>query len=188
MVRVHRTHRSGAGAVLLWSVAVYGLATVVFGLSRNFALTFACLALTGAADTVSMVIRNVIRQLTTPDHLRGRMTSVEHGVLHGRPAARRTRGRAGREPWGAPFSVVTGGLGCLLAVARGGGAHAGAAALPARLACADARRSRRVTRRAGRGTWVARGRGVSVSSHRFTRRRLTATSNEPVSLHAPARP
>src|SRR5262249_5919629 len=46
------------GPVLLAWVAVYGAATVVFGLSRSFALTFLCLAMTGAADTVSVVIRN----------------------------------------------------------------------------------------------------------------------------------
>ena len=85
------------GPTLLWAVAGYGLATVVFGLSRSFWLTFACLTLTGATDTVSMVIRNIVRQLETPDRLRGRMIGRQHGVLHGRTAARRARGRRGRE-------------------------------------------------------------------------------------------
>ncbi|MEP7028772.1 MAG: MFS transporter, partial [Candidatus Eisenbacteria bacterium] len=62
------------GRVLLLAVGVYGLATVVFGFSHMFWVTFACLAVTGAADTVSMVLRNVIRQLATPDRMRGRMT------------------------------------------------------------------------------------------------------------------
>src|SRR5439155_11180336 len=47
------------GRTLLWAVGGYGLATVVFGFSRSFWLTFACLAMTGATDTVSMVIRNI---------------------------------------------------------------------------------------------------------------------------------
>src|SRR5439155_10431886 len=64
------------GRVLLVAVAAYALATVVFGFSRHFWLTFGCLAATGAGDTVSMVFRNVIRQLETPDHLRGRMVGV----------------------------------------------------------------------------------------------------------------
>src|SRR5439155_11882256 len=64
------------GAAVLWSVLGYGLATIAFGLSRAFWLTFVCLALTGVTDTVSMVIRNVIRQMNTPDSMRGRMTSV----------------------------------------------------------------------------------------------------------------
>ena len=90
-------HIDRRGPTLLWAVAGYGLATVVFGLSRSFWLTFACLALTGATDTVSMVIRNIIRQLETPDRLRGRMIGRQHGVLHRRTAARRVRGRRGRE-------------------------------------------------------------------------------------------
>ena len=89
-----------AGQVLLWAIGVYGLATVVFGLSHLFLLSFVCLALTGAADTVSMVIRNLVRQLTTPDSMRGRMTSVNM-ISSGRTAAWRTRGRARRERVGA---------------------------------------------------------------------------------------
>ena len=73
------------GLTLLWAVAVYGAATVVFGLSRSFWLTFACLAATGAADTVSMVIRNIVRQLETPDRLRGRMIGVNMVFFMGGP-------------------------------------------------------------------------------------------------------
>src|SRR5262249_19791869 len=51
------------GETLIWAVAGYGLATVVFGVSRSFWLTFFCLAMTGATDTVSMIIRNIVRQL-----------------------------------------------------------------------------------------------------------------------------
>ena len=57
----------------------------MFGLSRSFWLTFVCLALTGATDTVSMVIRNIIRQLETPDRLRGRMTGVNMVFFMGGP-------------------------------------------------------------------------------------------------------
>ena len=73
------------GLTLLWAVAGYGVATVVFGLSRTFWLTFACLALTGATDTVSTVIRNIIRQLETPDRLRGRMTGINMVFFMGGP-------------------------------------------------------------------------------------------------------
>ncbi len=48
------------GQVLLWAIAVYGVATVLFGFSTVFLLSFLCLAITGAADTVSMVIRNLV--------------------------------------------------------------------------------------------------------------------------------
>ena len=73
------------GLVLLVSIAVYGAATVAFGVSRAFWLTFACLAATGAADTVSMVFRNLIRQIETPDRLRGRMVGVNMVFFMGGP-------------------------------------------------------------------------------------------------------
>ena len=84
MVRiVDRIERQGL--VLLWSVALYSLATVVFGVSHAFWLTFGCLAMVGAADTVGTVLRNVIRQLATPDRLRGRMTSINMVFFMGGP-------------------------------------------------------------------------------------------------------
>ena len=105
------------GPVLLWAVAMYGAATVGFGSSRTFWLTFACLALTGAADTVSMVFRNVIRQLETPDRLRGRMIGVNMIFFIGGPQLGEGEAGAVANWFGAPFSVITGGLGCLIAVA-----------------------------------------------------------------------
>ncbi len=116
MVRaIHRIERRGA--VLLWAVAVYGLTTVAFGFSRVFALTFLCLALSGAADTVSMVIRQVVRQLTTPDHIRGRMTSVNMVFFMGGPQLGELEAGLVAGAFGAPVSVITGGLGCIAAVA-----------------------------------------------------------------------
>ncbi len=104
------------GPTLLWAVAAYGAATVLFGLSRSFWLSFLALALTGASDTVSMIIRNTIRNLQTPDRLRGRMTSVNMVFFMGGPQLGELE--AGAVAWliGAPLSVVTGGLGCLLAL------------------------------------------------------------------------
>jgi MFS family permease len=102
------------GPTLLWAVTGYGLATVVFGLSRSFWLTFTCLALTGATDTVSMVIRNIIRQLETPDRLRGRMTGVNMVFFMGGPQLGELEAGAVASWFGAPFSVVSGGLGCLV--------------------------------------------------------------------------
>jgi MFS family permease len=105
------------GRVLLAAVAGFGLATVAFGLSRNLALTFACLALTGATDTVSMVIRNVIRQTHTPDALRGRMTSVNMIFFMGGPQLGELEAGLVAQGFGAVVSVVSGGLGCLAATA-----------------------------------------------------------------------
>jgi MFS family permease len=73
------------GVVLLWSVAAYGVATIVYGLSRSFVLTLIALAGTGLADLVSTVVRQTLRQLLTPDHLRGRMTSVSMIFFMGGP-------------------------------------------------------------------------------------------------------
>jgi MFS family permease len=105
------------GAVLLWSVAAYGAATVVFGLSMSFWLTLLCLACVGAADTVSTVIRNIIRQLETPDELRGRMTGVNMMFFMGGPQLGELEAGLVAQFLGATFSVVSGGLGCLAATA-----------------------------------------------------------------------
>jgi MFS family permease len=105
------------GPTLLWTVAGYGLATVVFGMSRSFWLTFVCLALTGATDTVSMIIRNIVRQMETPDRLRGRMTGVNMVFFMGGPQLGELEAGAVANWLGAPFSVISGGIGCLIATA-----------------------------------------------------------------------
>jgi MFS family permease len=103
------------GPTLLWAVGGYGVATVVFGLSRTFWLTFLCLALTGATDTVSMVIRNIVRQLETPDRLRGRMMGVNMVFFMGGPQLGELEAGTVANWFGAPFSVISGGIGCLIA-------------------------------------------------------------------------
>ena len=103
------------GPTLLWAVCGYGLATVMFGLSRSFWLTFFSLAMTGATDTVSMIIRNVIRQLETPDRLRGRMTGVNMVFFLGGPQLGELEAGLVANWFGAPISVISGGVGCLLA-------------------------------------------------------------------------
>jgi MFS family permease len=103
------------GRALLWAVMIYGLATIGFGLSRSFWITFACLALTGAADTVSMVIRSVVRQLETPDRLRGRATGINMVFFNGGPQLGEIEAGLVANWFGAPFSVIAGGMGCLIA-------------------------------------------------------------------------
>jgi MFS family permease len=114
MVRlVDRVERRGLW--LLWSVAAFGLATLAFGLTTSFWVMFTCLALTGAADTISMVFRNVIRQMETPDHVRGRMVGVNMVFFMGGPQLGELEAGLVANWFGAPFSVVSGGVGCLLA-------------------------------------------------------------------------
>ncbi len=103
------------GALLLWSVVGHGVFTILFGLSHSFWLTFACLTIIGATDTVSTVIRNIIRQLETPDRLRGRMMGINMVFFQGGPQLGELEAGAVANWYGAPFSVVSGGVGCLIA-------------------------------------------------------------------------
>jgi predicted MFS family arabinose efflux permease len=110
------------GKVLLWAVAAYGLATVVYGLSRSFVLTFVALAGTGLADVVSTVIRQTVRQLLTPDALRGRMTSVNMIFFMGGPQlgeleAGFVASLFASAVLGVTVSIVSGGLATLAGVA-----------------------------------------------------------------------
>jgi MFS family permease len=65
-----------AGIALLWSVVAFGIFTILFALSQNYWLAFICLALTGAFDNVSVVVRHSILQLSTPDNMRGRVSAI----------------------------------------------------------------------------------------------------------------
>jgi MFS family permease len=105
------------GFVLLVAVGLYGLATMGFGLSHWFWLSFACLAATGAADTVSMVFRNLIRQLETPDRLRGRMVGVNMVFFMGGPQLGELEAGLVASWLGPVVSVVSGGIGCVIATA-----------------------------------------------------------------------
>jgi MFS family permease len=105
------------GVVLLWAVAIYGVATAVFGVSTSFALSFVMFAITGAADTVSMVIRGTIRQLMTPDELRGRMVSVNMMFFMGGPQLGELEAGLVAAIWGTPFAIFTGGIATVLLTA-----------------------------------------------------------------------
>ena len=105
------------GPVLLWAVVWFGLATIGFGISRWFWLTFACLAVTGATDTISIIIRNIVRQLETPDRLRGRMIGVNMVFFIGGPQLGEFEAGALASWLGATFSVISGGIGCVIATA-----------------------------------------------------------------------
>lgn len=105
------------GPLFLGSVFVFGAATILFGLSRFFLLAWIALALTGAADGLSTIIRNTIRQLQTPDHLRGRMTSVNQIFFQGGPQLGEIEAGAVAQCFGAPFAIVSGGIGCIVGLA-----------------------------------------------------------------------
>ncbi|MBI2826155.1 MAG: MFS transporter [Planctomycetia bacterium] len=134
LVIAHRPPMKKAGRAMLWSVAGFGVATIIFGLSRSFPLSLLMLLLTGALDNISVVIRHTLVQVLTPDEMRGRVsaingmfigasnelgafesglvaslfTSMAHDVLAYPSEAAVT--------FGTTFSVVSGGLGTLAVV------------------------------------------------------------------------
>jgi MFS family permease len=117
LVLAHRPPLRRAGRTLLVSVALFGLSMIGFGLSRDFLLSTALLALSGMVDTISVVVRSTLLQVMTPDHLLGRVASVnaifigssnELGAFESGTAARLI---------GTVPSVVLGGLATLLVVA-----------------------------------------------------------------------
>jgi MFS family permease len=105
------------GAVFLTCLAAYGLGTAAFGLSTVFALSYALFAITGAADTTSSIIRGAIRQLWTPDDLRGRMVGVNMIFYTGGPQLGEVRAGLVAAVFGAPVAIFTGGLAAALVVA-----------------------------------------------------------------------
>jgi MFS family permease len=102
------------GRLVVVSVAIFGLATAAFGVSTVFWFSLLMLAVTGAADTVSTVLRQTIRQLVTPNHLRGRMTSINMMFFMGGPQLGELEAGLLAAAIGAPLSVVTGGFGSLI--------------------------------------------------------------------------
>ncbi len=102
------------GQLLLWSVAIYGLSTAIFGLSTHFGLSLLMLAINGAADTVSMVVRGNIRNLETPDELRGRMVAVNMLFFAGGPQLGEIEAGVAARLFGPQLSVALGGLACVL--------------------------------------------------------------------------
>jgi MFS family permease len=103
------------GLTVIVSVGLYGAATIAFGLSRVFWFSLAMLAATGAADAVSTILRQTIRQLVTPNNLRGRMTSINMIFFMGGPQLGEVEAGTVAALIGAPLSVVTGGAACLIA-------------------------------------------------------------------------
>lgn len=113
----HRAPMAHPGRVLLWSVAGFGLAILVFGFSTWFWLSFVALIFTGAFDNVSVVVRQTLVQLLTPDALRGRVTGVNQIFIGSSNEIGALRAGLMGALLGPVAAVVSGGLGTLVVVA-----------------------------------------------------------------------
>src|SRR3989344_2654853 len=102
------------GKLLISGVLLYGLATFLFGFTRHFSLSLIILYFTGLGDVISTIIRNTIRQLSTPDHLRGRMVSVNMIFFMGGPQLGEVEAGLLAAAVGTPLSVSIGGLGTII--------------------------------------------------------------------------
>jgi MFS family permease len=111
-----RANLRNQGKVLLAAVACFGTATILFGLSRSFLAALFSLVFVGASDSVSTILRNTIRQLQTPDHIRGRMVSINQIFFAGGPQLGEIEAGVVAQLFGIPAAIISGGIGCLVTV------------------------------------------------------------------------
>ena len=105
------------GKVMFCAVAVYGVATLVFAFSKIFLLSLVALAITGAADMISVVIRQSLVQLETPNEMRGRVSAVNSIFIGASNQLGEFESGTTAALWGAVTSVAVGGIGTLVVVA-----------------------------------------------------------------------
>jgi MFS family permease len=117
MAVAHYPLRRRAGIVMLGCVAGFGVCTIVFGLSRNVALSLVALALLGAFDMVSVIIRHTVIQLGTPDHMRGRVSAVNMIFIGASNEVGQFESGVTAQWFGTVPAVVLGGGGAILVVA-----------------------------------------------------------------------
>ncbi len=116
LVLANRPPFRRSGPALLWSVAGFGACTIVFGLSTNFLLSIAMLAIAGAVDNISVVIRAVLVSVRTPDELRGRVAAVNSVFIESSNELGGFESGLVAKLFGPVFSVVSGGVGTLVVV------------------------------------------------------------------------
>ncbi len=113
----HRPPFRNTGPVLLWSVVGFGLCMITFGLSTNFWISIFALAASGALDNISVVIRHVLVQNRTPDHLRGRVGAVNSVFIECSNELGGFESGLVAKFFGPVASVVSGGIGTILVAA-----------------------------------------------------------------------
>jgi MFS family permease len=113
----HRPLRRHAGAAMLWCVFGFGVFTIVFGLSRNMAVSLAALMLVGACDMVSVIVRHTLVQLATPDEMRGRVSAVNVVFIGASNEVGQFESGVTAHWFGTVPAVLLGGLGTIVIVA-----------------------------------------------------------------------
>ncbi len=103
------------GQLMSIAVVLFGVATVLYGISRSLALTISALILIGVFDGLSSIIRNTVRQVLTPDEMRGRMMSITQIFFKGGPQLGEMESGLVAQALGVPFAIISGGVGCALA-------------------------------------------------------------------------
>jgi len=117
VMMAYRPLRKSAGATMLWCVAAFGAATVVFGLSRSFWMSMIMLFITGAADMVSVIVRGTLVQIATPAEMRGRVSAVNLLFIGASNEFGEFESGLTAQWLGAVRAVVLGGVGTLIVVA-----------------------------------------------------------------------
>jgi MFS family permease len=116
VVLTHTRPMRKAGRTMLLAVAGFGAATIVFGLSKNLWLSMAMLALTGALDNISVVVRHTMVQLATPNEMRGRVSAVNAMFISSSNELGGFESGAVAQFFGPVVSVVSGGIGTIAIV------------------------------------------------------------------------
>ena len=116
LVVAHLPPMGGAGKTLMWCVTGFGIATILFGLSKIFWLSLGLLFFVGAFDSVSVIIRGSIVQLVTPDEMRGRVSSVNNIFIGTSNEFGALESGLTAALFGPVISVVAGGIGTILVV------------------------------------------------------------------------
>jgi MFS family permease len=117
IVLAHRPPMKRAGRTMLVAVAGFGLATIAFGLSKNYWFSFFMLMAVGACDSISVVIRHTLVQVLTPDEMRGRVSAVNNVFIGTSNELGGLESGVTAALFGPVISVVGGGIGTLLVVA-----------------------------------------------------------------------
>ena len=117
LIFAFRPLRTNVGVKMLWAVAAFGGLTVAFGLSRNYLLSLGLLALLGAADMVSVFVRGTLVQLSTPDEMRGRVSSISGLAISASNELGEMQSGVAAALLGATGAVVFGGIGAIVITA-----------------------------------------------------------------------